>query len=71
MIKISKAALMHPLRKWKIPHVVYFDQLSGAACTRKLVETLFSAVFNFLNSFARFFNEIPPKIKKKKFKRSS
>ena len=25
--------------------VVYFDQLSGAACTRKLVETPFFAVF--------------------------
>ena len=28
------------------PTVVYFDKLSGAARTRKLVETLFSAVFN-------------------------
>ena len=27
------------------PFVVYFDQLSGAACTRKLVETFFKAVF--------------------------
>ena len=26
--------------------VVYFDQLSGAARTQKLIETLFSAVFN-------------------------
>ena len=26
--------------------VVYFDQLSGAACTRKLVELLFTAIFN-------------------------
>ena len=26
--------------------VVYFDQLLGAACTRKLVKLLFSAVFN-------------------------
>ena len=26
--------------------VVYFDQLLGAAHTQKLVETLFSAIFN-------------------------
>ena len=25
---------------------MYFDQLSGAVCTRKLVKTLFSAVLN-------------------------
>ena len=31
--------------------VVYFDQLSGAACTRKLVNILFSAVFNLFLLF--------------------
>ena len=59
MIKISKAALMHPLRKWKIPHVVYFDQLSGAACTRKLVKTFFSAVFQpflFISKLFQWFH---------------
>ena len=32
-------------------YVVYFDQLSGAACTWKLFELLFSVVFNLLCSF--------------------
>ena len=41
--------------------VVYFDHLSGAAHTRKLVKTLFSAVstfFFFLNVFFLFQTEI-------------
>ena len=37
------------------PYVVYFDQLSGAACTRKLVKILlfsrFQPFFFFLNIF--------------------
>ena len=32
--------------------VVYFNQLLGAVCTRKLVELLFSAVFNLFCSLA-------------------
>ena len=34
--------------------VVFFDQLLGAARARKLVETLFSAVFNLLDPYAVF-----------------
>ena len=37
--------------------VVYFDQLSGAACTQKLVKTFFSAVFKLFCSFQTFFSE--------------
>ena len=35
--------------------VVYFDQLLGAERTRKLYETLFSAVFNLFCSFLNLF----------------
>ena len=37
--------------------VVYFDQLLEAARTKKLVETLFSAVFNLFCSFQIFFSD--------------
>ena len=36
--------------------VVYFDQLLGAACTQKLIELLFSVVFNLFCSFQTFFS---------------
>ena len=42
---------------------VYFDQLSGAACTQKLVETLFSVV-HFQMFFVDFKREITEKILK-------
>ena len=45
--------------------VVYFDQLSGAGCTRKLAKTLFSAVFNLFSSFKTFFSEFPYEITEK------
>ena len=45
--------------------VVYFDQLSGACSTWKLVELLFSAVFNLICSFQTFFSDFMPKIDKK------
>ena len=48
--------------------VVYFDQLLGDACTRKLVETLFWAVFNLFCSFLTFFSDFSSEIKKKHFK---
>ena len=32
-----------------VPFVVYFDPLSGAVGTQKLVELLFSAVFNLFD----------------------
>ena len=35
-----------PSHQFCYPSVMYFDQLSGACSTWKLVETLFSAVFN-------------------------
>ena len=38
------------LQKWRSPHVVYFYQLSGTACTQQLVETLFGAVLTFFIS---------------------
>ena len=37
------------------PLVVYFDQLSGAARTRKLAETFFQPFYNLFCSFQRFF----------------
>ena len=45
--------------------VVYLDQLWGAACTWKLVEILFSAVFNLFCSFQTFFSDFMPEITKK------
>ena len=38
--------------RWSL--VVYFDQLSSAVCTRKLVKRLFSAVFNLFLLFEQF-----------------
>ena len=37
--------------------VVYFDQLSGAGLTQKLVKILFPAVFNLFPTFKTFFSE--------------
>ena len=49
--------------------VVYFDQLSGAESTRKLVETFFSAVFRpflfFFVDFRPFFSDFTAEINKK------
>ena len=45
--------------------VVYFDQLLGVARTQKLVELLFSAVFNLFCSFQTFFSDFTAEIKKK------
>ena len=42
---------------WRKNYVVYFDQLSGAAPTRKLVNILFWAIFNLFCSFQMFFCE--------------
>ena len=46
------------------PGIMYVDQLSGAACTRKLVKTLFWAVFDIFCSFQMFFRYFSSKIKK-------
>ena len=46
--------------------VVYFDQLSGAARTLKLVKILFSAVFNIFCSFQTFFSYFTPEITENK-----
>ena len=35
---------------------MYFDQLLGAACTKKLVETFFSAVFQHIIYFIAIVN---------------
>ena len=51
--------------------VVYFDQLLGAARTQKLVELLFSAVFNLFCSFQTFFSDFMPEINKKLQKRTN
>ena len=48
--------------------VVYFDQLSGAACSLKLVEILFFAVFNVFCTFQTFFSDLMPEITKKRVK---
>ena len=42
--KIGNLGLFSAHKNKALP-VVYFDQLSGACCTRKLVETFFSDVF--------------------------
>ena len=49
--------------------VVYFDQLLGAARTRKLVKILFWAVFNLFCSFQTFFSDFSSEIKKKPLKK--
>ena len=48
--------------------VVYFDQLSGAAGTRKLVKQLCSAVFILFCSFWTFFSDFTAKNNKKHLK---
>ena len=45
--------------------VVYFDQLSGAACTPKLVDIIFWAVFNLSFSFLSFVSDFSSEINKK------
>ena len=50
----------------KYMYVVYFDQLLGAARTQKLVETIFTAVFNtFFVHFQTFFLDFRPEITEK------
>ena len=51
MHSITIPFIRHQTKK---PAVVYFDQLSGACSTKKLVELLFSAVFNFFVFFCQF-----------------
>ena len=46
--------------------VVYFDQLSGAAGTRELIELLFSDVFKLFCQFFTFFSDFTPEINKKR-----
>ena len=50
-IKYSKHSILGHSILGNIPimAVVYFDQLSVAACTQKLVKLLFSAVFNLFS----------------------
>ena len=50
-------------------YVVYFDQLLGAACTQKMVETLYSAVFT-LFYFLMVFNKFSSEIKEKTFEKT-
>ena len=45
--------------------VVYFDQLSGACSTRKLVETFFQPFFDLFCSFQTFFSDFTAEINKK------
>ena len=45
--------------------VVYFDQLSGAACTRILFELLFLAVSTFFVHFQMFFVDFRREITEK------
>ena len=47
---------------------VYFDQLLGAACTRKLVKILFWVFFNLFCSFFTFFSDFKSEINKKHLK---
>ena len=49
-------------------YVVYFDQLLGAAHIQKLVELLFSAVFNLFYSFKTFLSDFSSEINKKHLK---
>ena len=49
---------------------MYFDQLLGAAHTQKLVELLFSAVFNLFCSFQTFFSDFMAEINKKRLKKN-
>ena len=54
----------------KHTHVVYFNQLLGAARTWKLVKTLFSAVFNLFCLFQTFFSDFMAEINKKHLKKN-
>ena len=49
-------------------NVVYFDQLSGTACTQKLVKLLFSVIYKLFCSFITFFSNFTPEINKKGLK---
>ena len=49
---------------------MYFDQLLGAARTRKLIELLFSAVFNLFCSFPTFFSDFMSEINRNFWKRT-
>ena len=51
-----------------IAGVLYFDLLLGAVHTQKLVETLFSAVFNLFCSFQTFFGDFKAEITEKHLK---
>ena len=48
---------------------MFFDQLSSAARTQKLVKTLFSAVFNSFCSFQNFISDFTAEINKKRLKK--
>ena len=48
--------------------VEYFNQLLGAARTRKLVKLLFLAIFNLFCSFSTFFSNFTSEISKKRLK---
>ena len=49
---------------------MYFDQLLGAAHTRKLIELLFSAVFKLFCSFPTFFSDFMSEINRNFWKRT-
>ena len=51
--------------KLTLTSVVYFDQLSGACSTRKLVETFFSAVFRPFLFISDLFSDFTAEINKK------
>ena len=48
--------------------VVYFDQLSGAVCTWKLVKPFFQPFFNLFCSFQSLFSDFTAEINKKRLK---
>ena len=54
------------MAEWSRALVVYFDRLLGAACTQKLVELLYSAVFILFCSFQTFFSDFTAEINKKR-----
>ena len=63
----NKLSLCIGHNSYNIEHVivVYLDQLLGAACTQRLVETVFPAVFQLFFLFQTFFSDFTTEIKKR------
>ena len=60
-LMLNVIVMQWPLMVWRTPHVVYFNQLSGAAETWNLVKTLFWLLSTFFVDFRCFWVIFHPK----------